>query len=143
MFHDLYVKKDSMFSKGQCETDSYRFLAKNGGYVWVLTQATLLYGNRGQKPNSVVCVNFVTSGTSSVDGVAHEASNLPPAPLLVLDARSCSTLGDKWSNLVTTPPSLSHSGDLWGSEGEALRNPAWSRRYISLPCAGLRSNYEK
>nr|CAD7439961.1 unnamed protein product [Timema bartmani] len=49
-----------LFSKGQCETDSYRFLAKNGGYVWVLTQATLIYGNRGQKPNSVVCVNFVT-----------------------------------------------------------------------------------
>nr|CAD7589566.1 unnamed protein product [Timema genevievae] len=49
-----------VFSKGQCETDSYRFLAKNGGYVWVLTQATLIYGNRGQKPNSVVCVNFVT-----------------------------------------------------------------------------------
>lgn len=49
-----------MFSKGQCETGIYRFLAKNGGYVWVLTQATLIYGHKpGQKPHSVVCVNFV------------------------------------------------------------------------------------
>jgi hypoxia-inducible factor 1 alpha len=50
----------AVFSKGQCETGIYRFLAKNGGYVWVLTQATLIYGSRtGQKPHSVVCVNFV------------------------------------------------------------------------------------
>nr|CAD7260932.1 unnamed protein product [Timema shepardi] len=62
-----------VFSKGQCETDSYRFLAKNGGYVWVLTQATLLYGNRGQKPNSVVCVNFVTSRSDVSDTFIHQA----------------------------------------------------------------------
>jgi hypoxia-inducible factor 1 alpha len=50
----------AVFSKGQCETGIYRFLAKNGGYVWVLTQATLIYGSKtGQKPHSVVCVNFV------------------------------------------------------------------------------------
>lgn len=49
----------SVFSKGQCETGRYRFLAKGGGYVWVSTQATVIYDNKGQKPNSVVCVNFV------------------------------------------------------------------------------------
>lgn len=50
----------AVFSKGQCETGIYRFLAKNGGYVRVLTQATLIYGSKtGQKPHSVVCVNFV------------------------------------------------------------------------------------
>ncbi|KAL0270286.1 UNVERIFIED_CONTAM: hypothetical protein PYX00_007749 [Menopon gallinae] len=52
----------TLFSKGQCETGKYRFLAKGGGYVWVLTQATMIYGNKGQKPNSIVCVNFVISG---------------------------------------------------------------------------------
>ncbi|KAK6635911.1 hypothetical protein RUM44_001165 [Polyplax serrata] len=49
----------TLFSKGQCETGRYRFLAKGGGYVWVSTQATVIYDNKGQKPNSVVCVNFV------------------------------------------------------------------------------------
>ncbi|XP_046402265.1 endothelial PAS domain-containing protein 1-like isoform X2 [Ischnura elegans] len=52
----------SLFSKGQCETSSYRFLAKGGGYAWVLTQATVLYDSKGQRPSSVVCVNFVISG---------------------------------------------------------------------------------
>ncbi|XP_045466731.1 hypoxia-inducible factor 1-alpha isoform X2 [Harmonia axyridis] len=50
-----------LFSKGQCETTKYRFLAKNGGYVWVLTQATLIYDKTG-KAQSVVCVNYVISG---------------------------------------------------------------------------------
>lgn len=49
-----------MFSKGQCQTGRFRFLAKEGGYVWVVTQATLLYAAKGHKPQSVVCVNFVT-----------------------------------------------------------------------------------
>ncbi|KAL1461960.1 hypothetical protein WDU94_013820 [Cyamophila willieti] len=48
----------SLFAKGQCQTDRYRFLACGGGYVWVLTQATLIY-SKCQKAQSVVCVNFV------------------------------------------------------------------------------------
>ncbi|KAL1513011.1 hypothetical protein ABEB36_002499 [Hypothenemus hampei] len=50
-----------LFSKGQCETNRYRFLAKTGGYVWVVTQATLIL-DKMQKPQSVVCVNYVISG---------------------------------------------------------------------------------
>jgi len=49
----------SVFAKGQSEIGRYRFLAQGGGYVWVLTQATLLHGGKAQQPISVVCVNFV------------------------------------------------------------------------------------
>lgn len=49
----------AVFSKGQCQTGRFRFLACRGGYVWVMTQATLLYGAKGHKPQSVVCVHFV------------------------------------------------------------------------------------
>ncbi|RVE47262.1 hypothetical protein evm_008059 [Chilo suppressalis] len=48
----------SLFSKGQCETGQYRFLAKSGGYAWVQTQATVI-NDKQQKPVSVVCVNYV------------------------------------------------------------------------------------
>lgn len=49
----------SVFSKGQCETVAYRFLGKRGGYAWVVTQATLIHCSKQQKPNSVVCVNYI------------------------------------------------------------------------------------
>ncbi|CAL1686613.1 unnamed protein product [Lasius platythorax] len=48
-----------LFSKGQCETVAYRFLGKRGGYAWVVTQATLIHCSKQQKPNSVVCVNYI------------------------------------------------------------------------------------
>lgn len=49
-----------LISKGQTETNRYRFLARNGGYVWIVTQATVVFDK--QKPQSVVCVNYVISG---------------------------------------------------------------------------------
>ncbi|XP_074037050.1 hypoxia-inducible factor 1-alpha isoform X3 [Leptinotarsa decemlineata] len=57
-----------LFSKGQCETGRYRFLAKTGGYVWVVTQATLIH-DKMQKPQSVVCVNYVISGLECQDEI--------------------------------------------------------------------------
>lgn len=47
----------TVINKGQTETSRYRFLGSTGGYCWVVTQATLVYDK--QKPQSVVCVNYV------------------------------------------------------------------------------------
>lgn len=52
----------TLFSKGQTVTGKYRFLARGGGYAWVETQATVIYDSRTEKPQCVVCVNFVLSG---------------------------------------------------------------------------------
>lgn len=49
-----------VIAKGQTQTGRYRFLAHKGGFVWVTTQATLIYNNKGLKPQSIVCVHFVT-----------------------------------------------------------------------------------
>lgn len=48
-----------MFAKGQVQTPPYRFLARRGGYAWVQTQATLVYGSSrdSTKPQAVVCVH--------------------------------------------------------------------------------------
>ncbi|CAH1393749.1 unnamed protein product [Nezara viridula] len=66
-FHHAQDNKDierafkSLFAKGQSETGHYRFLAQGGGFVWVCTQATVIYCEKGNKPQSVVCVNYVVS----------------------------------------------------------------------------------
>ncbi|KAM4724615.1 hypoxia inducible factor 1 subunit alpha a [Anableps anableps] len=51
-----------LFAKGQVTTGQYRMLAKTGGFVWVETQATVIYNNKNSQPQCVVCVNFVLSG---------------------------------------------------------------------------------
>lgn len=48
-----------MFAKGQVCTGQYRMLAKRGGFVWVETQATVIYNSKNSQPQCVVCVNFV------------------------------------------------------------------------------------
>ncbi|XP_018418129.1 PREDICTED: hypoxia-inducible factor 1-alpha isoform X2 [Nanorana parkeri] len=51
-----------MFTKGQVTTGQYRLLAKKGGYVWVETQATVIYNTKNSQPQCIVCVNYVLSG---------------------------------------------------------------------------------
>lgn len=61
-FTDLFPSGDvflAVFTKGQFDTGQYRFLAQGGGYVWVSTQATVIYNEKNGKPQSVVCVNYV------------------------------------------------------------------------------------
>ncbi|PIK36889.1 putative hypoxia-inducible factor 1-alpha [Apostichopus japonicus] len=49
----------NLFAKGQTSTGHYRFLAKEGGYVWLETQATVIYHSKTNKAECVVCVNYV------------------------------------------------------------------------------------
>ncbi|KAJ0173760.1 hypothetical protein K1T71_010909 [Dendrolimus kikuchii] len=82
----------SLFSKGQCETGQYRFLAKTGGYAWIQTQATVIT-DKQQKPISVVCVNYVISGIEYKDEVfaAHQVqhADLKPAVAPITAVPAC------------------------------------------------------
>ncbi|XP_052744101.1 hypoxia-inducible factor 1-alpha isoform X2 [Bicyclus anynana] len=73
----------SLFSKGQCETGQYRFLAKSGGYAWVQSQATVIT-DKQQKPISVICVNYVISGIEYKDEVfaAHQVQHADLKPVV-------------------------------------------------------------
>ncbi|XP_065152572.1 hypoxia inducible factor 1 subunit alpha a isoform X3 [Paramisgurnus dabryanus] len=52
----------NLFVKGQVCTGQYRMLAKTGGFVWALTQATVIYNSKNSQPQCVVCVNYILSG---------------------------------------------------------------------------------
>ncbi|KAI2657611.1 Endothelial PAS domain-containing protein 1 [Labeo rohita] len=53
--------KSKLCTKGQAVSGQYRMLAKNGGYVWVETQGTVIYNSRNSQPQCIVCVNYVLS----------------------------------------------------------------------------------
>uniref|UniRef100_A0A8C1SUX4 Hypoxia inducible factor 1 subunit alpha b n=1 Tax=Cyprinus carpio TaxID=7962 RepID=A0A8C1SUX4_CYPCA len=50
----------NLFAKGQATTGQYRMLAKKGGFVWVETQATVIYNPKNSQPQCIVCVIFHT-----------------------------------------------------------------------------------
>nr|AJG42183.1 hypoxia-inducible factor 1 alpha B [Gymnodiptychus pachycheilus] len=59
----------NLFVKGQATTGQYRMLAKKGGFVWVETQATVIYNPKNSQPQCIVCVNYVLSGIVEGDVV--------------------------------------------------------------------------
>ncbi|KAK4295070.1 hypothetical protein Pmani_032342 [Petrolisthes manimaculis] len=79
-------------NKGQVETGRYRFLAREGGYVWLVTQATLIHGPKDHKPQYVVCLNYVISGIESRGEILSELQLL------------CSTEDSKSSKKVSPAP---------------------------------------
>lgn len=46
-------------NKGQVVSGQYRMLAKHGGFVWVETQATVIYNHRNSKPQCIICINYI------------------------------------------------------------------------------------
>ena len=44
---------------GQVVSGPYRLLAKQGGYVWVDTQATVLSNSNSNQPQVIICLNDV------------------------------------------------------------------------------------
>lgn len=55
----FFVFLHAVFAKGQVTTGQYRMLAKKGGFVWVETQATVIYNPKNSQPQCIVCVNYV------------------------------------------------------------------------------------
>ncbi|XP_053344996.1 hypoxia inducible factor 1 subunit alpha b [Clarias gariepinus] len=67
----------NLFAKGQATTGQYRMLAKKAGYVWVETQATVIYNPKNSQPQCIVCVNYVLSGIVEEDVVLSLQQTVP------------------------------------------------------------------
>ncbi|XP_060722547.1 hypoxia inducible factor 1 subunit alpha b isoform X1 [Tachysurus vachellii] len=67
----------NLFAKGQATTGQYRMLAKKAGFVWVETQATVIYNPKNSQPQCVVCVNYVLSGIVEEDMVLSLQQTMP------------------------------------------------------------------
>ena len=53
-----YIFERLVITKGQIQTPPYRFLAKQGGYAWVQTQATVVsVSNQYFRSQAVVCIH--------------------------------------------------------------------------------------
>ncbi|KAG7461301.1 hypothetical protein MATL_G00208600 [Megalops atlanticus] len=79
----------NLFAKGQVTTGQYRMLAKKGGFVWVETQATVIYNTKNSQPQCIVCVNYVLSGVVEGDlvlSLRQTETELEPAEALSPEA---------------------------------------------------------
>ncbi|KAL4232936.1 putative secreted beta-glucosidase sim1 [Mactra antiquata] len=76
LYHHIHVcdimnmrfAHQTLLMKGQVTTRYYRFMCKDGGWVWVQSYATIVHNSRSSRPHCIVSVNYVLSDV--------EASNL-------------------------------------------------------------------
>jgi single-minded-like protein len=48
-----------VLTKGQVTTKYYRFLTKDGGWIWIQSYATIVHNSRSSRPHCIVSVNYV------------------------------------------------------------------------------------
>ncbi|CAF4691997.1 unnamed protein product [Rotaria sp. Silwood2] len=105
-----------LLSKGQVTTRYYRFLAKNGGWIWMQSYATLVHNNRSSRPEVIVSVNYALSDVEakhlqlSIDQLENSSSDYIRSnqTLIVnsIDNEKCSSTN---TSLNTTASSSSSS----------------------------------
>ncbi|XP_034264954.1 single-minded homolog 1 isoform X2 [Pantherophis guttatus] len=106
--------------KGQVTTKYYRFLAKQGGWVWVQSYATIVHNSRSSRPHCIVSVNYVLTDTEykglqlSLDQVSATKPAFPYANSIptITDNRkgSKSRLSGTKSKSRTSPYPQQYSG---------------------------------
>uniref|UniRef100_A0A8C7NWK2 SIM bHLH transcription factor 1b n=1 Tax=Oncorhynchus mykiss TaxID=8022 RepID=A0A8C7NWK2_ONCMY len=64
--------------KGQVTTKYYRFLAKQGGWVWVQSYATIVHNSRSSRPHCIVSVNYVLTDTEN-KGIQLSLDQMTPS----------------------------------------------------------------
>ncbi|XP_076820158.1 single-minded homolog 2-like isoform X1 [Clavelina lepadiformis] len=58
-----------LLSKGQVITKYYRFLTRNGGWVWIQSHVTIVHNTRSSRPHCIVSVNYVLSDVECQNAV--------------------------------------------------------------------------
>lgn len=46
-------------NKGQCVTKYYRWIQKNGGYIWIQSSATIAINAKNANEKNIIWVNYV------------------------------------------------------------------------------------
>ncbi|XP_025417182.1 single-minded homolog 2 [Sipha flava] len=65
--HNMRLSHHTLLLKGQVTTKYYRLLAKDGGWVWVQSYATIVHNSRSSRPHCIVSVNYVLSESEMKD----------------------------------------------------------------------------
>lgn len=48
-----------VMNKGQCVTKYYRWIQKNGGYIWIQSSATIAINAKNSSEKNIIWVNYV------------------------------------------------------------------------------------
>ncbi|CAF0714237.1 unnamed protein product [Brachionus calyciflorus] len=65
----IKLAHQTLLSKGQVTTKYYRFMTKDGGWIWMQSCATIVHNSRSSRPHCIVSVNYVITDTEAKNEV--------------------------------------------------------------------------
>uniref|UniRef100_A0A3B3UZV3 Neuronal PAS domain protein 3 n=1 Tax=Poecilia latipinna TaxID=48699 RepID=A0A3B3UZV3_9TELE len=68
-----------LMNKGQCVTKYYRWIQKNGGYIWIQSSATIAINAKNSSEKNIIWVNYVLSNPEYKD-TPIDIAQLPNLP---------------------------------------------------------------
>ncbi|XP_062864098.1 neuronal PAS domain-containing protein 3 isoform X2 [Trichomycterus rosablanca] len=68
-----------LMNKGQCVTKYYRWIQKNGGYIWIQSSATIAINAKNANEKNIIWVNYVLSNPEYKD-TPIDITQLPNLP---------------------------------------------------------------
>ncbi|CAL1547894.1 unnamed protein product [Lymnaea stagnalis] len=113
----------TLLLKGQVTTRYYRFMAKDGGWVWMQSYATIVHNSRSSRPHCIVSVNYVLSEVLNKDAQIQIEQTMSSKELSPYSAMKSSSGGSS-----TTANSSSTSTTGGGSSGKTRPARNKSRR---------------
>uniref|UniRef100_A0A2R5LH16 Putative hypoxia-inducible factor 1/neuronal pas domain protein npas1 n=1 Tax=Ornithodoros turicata TaxID=34597 RepID=A0A2R5LH16_9ACAR len=118
----------TLLLKGQVTTKYYRFLSKDGGWVWMQSYATIVHNSRSSRPHCIVSVNYVLSEL--------EVQHLQ----LHLDQVGSNTESTTYRN-TDQPPAQSLSAKQSGGKNRTTKNKSRRSPYYCSPSNDIANEY--
>ncbi|KAI8477606.1 Neuronal PAS domain-containing protein 3, partial [Branchiostoma belcheri] len=95
--HQGNLTINSLINKGQVVSSYYRWILKNGGYIWVQTCATVTFNTKNNNEKSVIFINYVLSLPEYKD-IPMDISQVPDLPQDPPDTSDSSDTSDSESD---------------------------------------------
>ncbi|XP_027629184.1 neuronal PAS domain-containing protein 3, partial [Tupaia chinensis] len=123
-----------LLNKGQCVTKYYRWMQKNGGYIWIQSSATIAINAKNANEKNIIWVNYLLSNPEYKD-TPMDIAQLPHLPEKTSESSETSdSESDSKDTSGITEDNDNSKSDEKGNQSENSEDPEPDRKKSGNAC---------
>ncbi|XP_073067475.1 neuronal PAS domain-containing protein 3 isoform X3 [Manis javanica] len=123
-----------LLNKGQCVTKYYRWMQKNGGYIWIQSSATIAINAKNANEKNIIWVNYLLSNPEYKD-TPMDIAQLPHLPEKTSESSETSdSESDSKDTSGITEENENSKSDEKGNQSENSEDPEPDRKKSGNAC---------
>ncbi|XP_055464573.1 neuronal PAS domain-containing protein 3 isoform X2 [Psammomys obesus] len=123
-----------LLNKGQCVTKYYRWMQKNGGYIWIQSSATIAINAKNANEKNIIWVNYLLSNPEYKD-TPMDIAQLPHLPEKTSESSETSdSESDSKDTSGITEDNENSKSDEKGNQSENSDDPEPDRKKSGRAC---------